>query len=89
MAAKKLPPGFRKAAKKVTQSGPSKGDRVVDPEGKTGTVKSAAGGMVKVRHDNGGVDYHPAGSVRKLAAPTTPGTTSATSPKKKTKSKKK
>lgn len=85
MAAKKLPPGFRKAAKQVTKSGPAKGDRVVDPEGKTGTVLSAAGGMVKMRHDHGGVKYHPAGDVRKLAAPTSPAV--SPTPKKKTKKK--
>lgn len=85
MAAKKLPPGFRKAAKKVTAQGPSKGDRVVDPDGHTGTVVSAAGGMVKMKHDNGGTMYHPAGSVRKLAPSTTPSVTPTKKAKKKAK----
>lgn len=87
MAAKKLPPGFRKAAKKVTAQGPTKGDRVVDPDGKMGTVMSAAGGMVKMKHDHGGVQYHPAGSVRKLAPPTTTAATPAKKVVKKAKKK--
>lgn len=64
----KLPPSFRKAAKKIEQTAPSKGETVVDPEGKPGRVVSVAGGMVKVRHATG-TDIHPVGSVRRVQAP--------------------
>jgi hypothetical protein len=63
----KLPPSFRKAAKQIAKTGPAKNDKVVDQQGRTGTVLSIAGGMVKVKHDDGDTDIHPVGRVQKLA----------------------
>lgn len=82
----KLPPSFRKAAKKIAATGPAKTDRIIDPAGKPGTVLSVAGGMVKVKHDDGSTDIHPIGSVRKIQAPPI-GATPATPAKKAAKKK--
>lgn len=67
MAKGKLPPSFRKAAKKIAATGPTKNDKVVDQQGRVGTVLSVAGGMVKVKHDDGGTDIHPIGKVQKMS----------------------
>lgn len=68
MTKNKLPPAFRKAAKKATKAGPSKGARVVAPNGAAGVVQAAMGGMVKVKHDDGKTRVHPAGNLRKVKA---------------------
>ena len=88
MAKGKLPPSYRRAAKEIAKTAPTRNDKVVDQAGRTGTVLSVAGGMVKVKHDDGGTDIHPIGKVQKLAPAAAPQSTGVrVAPKKATKKK--
>jgi len=66
---KKTPAEFRRAAKQLAALAPQKDDRVVDQSGSNGSVIDTAAGVVKVKHDDGKIAYHPLGAVRKVNPP--------------------